>query len=202
MAVLNSERLYIHYQKLFLKLDHVKVAEKLHLTYDDDDYLYVPFFNRPFSVNRHTADVDSCLYKDCDFYSERLLILHHLYFHKSDAENSGCMVAFRDLRECSDFEPAYQKTILMPFASYFSGKTSLLRKRAIRIGGQLGTCGDVSFIVDAFPLISLQFIFWDGDEEFLATANILFDKNIAKFIHPESIPVLAGVGASILMGDS
>jgi len=198
MTVSNSERLYAHYQKLFLRLDHVRVAEKLGLACDDD-YLYVPFFNRPFSVNRHTADVASCLYKD-DFYRERLLILHHLYFHKVDAENSGCMVAFRDLCECSVFEPAYQKMVLVPFASYFSGKTQLLRERALCMGGQLGTCGDVSFTVNAFPLISLQFIFWDGDEEFPATANILFDRNIAWFIHPESVSVLAGVGVSILMG--
>jgi len=201
MTVSNSERLYAHYRELFLKLNHAQIAKKLHLTYDDN-HLYVPFFNRPFSVNRHTADVDSPLYKDHNFYCEKLLILHHLYFSKADAENSGHMVAFRDLRECSDFEPAYQKTTLLPFASYFSGKTQLLKERATHIGGQLDTCGDVSFTVDAFPRISLQFIFWDGDEEFSANANILFDKHIAQFIHPESVSVLANVGVSILMSNS
>jgi len=29
----------------------------------------------------------------------------------------------------------------------------------------------------------------------------LFDKNIAQFIHPESIPVLANAGAMLLMSD-
>jgi hypothetical protein len=139
------------------------------------------------------------LYKELGLFREKLLILHHLYFHKSDAKNSGDMVAFRDLRVCADFEPAYRKMTLEPFAAYFDRKTLLLSERVFDIGGQINLCGDVSFTVKAFPLISLQFIFWDGDEEFPANANILFDKNIAEFIHPESIPVLADVGAKILM---
>jgi hypothetical protein len=109
------------------------------------------------------------------------------------------MVTFRNLRECSNFELAYQKTTLTPFATYFNGKTELLKQQATKIGAQLNSYGDVSFIINAFPLIPLQFIFWDGTEEFPASANILFDKNIAQFIHPESIPVLANAGVNILM---
>jgi hypothetical protein len=111
------------------------------------------------------------------------------------------MVTFRDIRECADFEPAYQKTTITPFATYFNKKTDLLKKRANDIGGQINSYGDVSFTVDVFPLIPLQFIFWDGDEEFPANANILFDKNIAQFIHPESISVLANAGTKLLMND-
>ena len=200
MTVSNSERLYTHYQKLFLKLDHIKTAEKLHLQYDENQ-IYIPFFNRLFTINRHNADVTSSLYKT-DYYREKLLILHHLYFHKPDAENSGNMVTFRDIRECADFEPAYQKMTITPFATYFNRKTTLLKKRCNDIGGQINSYGDVSFTVNAFPRIPLQFIFWDGDEEFPANANILFDKNIAQFIHPESISVLANVGTKLLIDNN
>lgn len=201
MTTSNYERLYTHYQNLFLKLDHPQIAKKLHLKYDENQ-IHIPFFNRHFTINRCTADIICPLYKNCDHYHEKLLILHHLYFHKSDAKNSGSMVAFRDIRECADFEPAYQKTTITPFAAYFNRKTGFLKKRANDIGGQINSYGDVGFTVNAFPLISLQFIFWDGDEEFPANANILFDKNIAQFIHPESIPVLADVGTKLLMDDN
>ncbi|MDR2203320.1 MAG: DUF3786 domain-containing protein [Nitrososphaerota archaeon] len=195
MAVSNVERLCVYYQNLFLTLDHVKVAEKLRLKFDEN-FVYIPFFNISFSVNRHTADVAGPV-KNHVFY---LLILHHLYFHKADAENSGNMVAFSNLCECSNFEPAYRKMTLVPFASYFDRKIDLLKERVLKIGGQLSLFGgDVSFAVNAFPCIPLQFIFWDGDEEFPANANILFDKNIAQFIHPESISVLANAGVNLLM---
>jgi hypothetical protein len=96
------------------------------------------------------------------------------------------MVTFRNIRECANFEPAYQKTTITPFATYFNRKTELLKKRAIKIGGQITSYGNVSFTLNAFPLIPLQFIFWDGDEDFPANANILFDQNIAQFIHPKA----------------
>jgi hypothetical protein len=200
MAISNSERLYTHYQKLFLTLDHIKTATKLQLKYDKNQ-IYIPFYNRPFTINRHTADVTSPLYENRPTYYEKLLILHHLYFHKIGAKNSGDMVSFRNIRECADFEPAYQKTTITPFATYFNKKTELLKKRATNIGGQINSYGNVSFTVNAFPLIPLQFIFWDGDEEFTANASILFDQNIAQFIHPESIPVLANAGTKLLMDE-
>jgi hypothetical protein len=202
MAVSNSERLCIHYQKLFLKLDHIKTAEKLHLEYDKN-HIHIPFFNSSFTINRHTADItSSSLCKSSECYLEKLLILHHLYFHKPDAENSGSMVPFRGIRECADFELAYQKTTIAPFTTYFNQKAELLKKRAIAIGGQISSYGDVSFTINAFPLIPLRFIFWNGDEELPANVNILFDKNIANFIHPESIPVLANFGTKLLMDNS
>ncbi|MCL2135220.1 MAG: DUF3786 domain-containing protein [Candidatus Bathyarchaeota archaeon] len=198
MAVSNVERLYVYYQKLFLELDHVRIAEKLCLKCDDD-YMYVPFFNNMFSINRRSAVINSLQCGNDLLYREKLLILHHMYFHKSDAENSGNMVAFRNLRECADFEPAYQKMTIVPFATYFNKKMELLIQRVHDINGQLNTYGDVSFTVNAFPRIPLQFIFWDGSDEFPANATILFDKNVAQFIHPESIPVLANAGVNILM---
>jgi hypothetical protein len=201
LTVSNSERLYAHYQELFLKSNHVKTAEKLHLIYDKE-YVYIPFFNREFTINRYTADITGSVYKKCDCYIEKLLILHHLHFHKTCAKNSGVMVPFRGIRECADFEPAYQKTTVTPFITYFNRKTSLLKKRAYNIGGQITSYGDISFTVNAFPLVPIQFIFWNGDEELPASANILFDKNIAQFIHPESIPVLANVGTSLLMDNN
>jgi hypothetical protein len=202
MAVSNSEGLYTHYQKLFLKSDHIKTAEKLHLKYDKTQ-IHIPLFNHPFTINRHTANITSPLsYKNNECYIEKLLILHHLYFHKPDAKNSQNMVPFRNIRECADFEIAYQKTTITPFTTYFNKKPQLLKKQAIAIGGQINSHGDVSFTINAFPLIPLQFIFWDSDEELPANTNILFDKNIAQFIHPESIPVLANFGTKLLMGNS
>ena len=71
--------------------------------------------------------------------------------------------------------------------------------RERRIKGKQERFGDVSFTLQAFPKISLTYIFWDGDEEFPASANILFDDQIANWTHPESVPVLAETGTRKLI---
>ena len=50
--------------------------------------------------------------------------------------------------------------------------------------------GDAGFLVPAFEKVPLQVIFWDGDEEFPASVNLLFDRNIIRFIHPEDVVLL------------
>ena len=40
----------------------------------------------------------------------------------------------------------------------------------------------------------MQFLFWDGDDEFPAQANILYDASATDFIHVESTVTLASEG--------
>ena len=40
----------------------------------------------------------------------------------------------------------------------------------------------------------MRFLFWEGDEEFPAQANLLFDRSATDYIHGESIVTLAAAG--------
>ena len=51
-------------------------------------------------------------------------------------------------------------------------------------------------------LIPVRFLFWDGDEEFPPSANILFQDTIAQWTHPESVPTLAQIGTERLIQQS
>jgi len=184
-----------------LEMDQEKAAKKLLLDYDSES-IKVPFFKRLIALNRSSAEMSSSGYAGEVPLTHKLLALHHIYYHLEDAANSGQMVAFREVRECAVFDGAYRRNTLLPFAAAFEGKAGLLRERAAQLGGAFLSYGDVSFELSAFPLIKLQYIFWDGDEEFPANASVLFDQNIAQFIHAESIPVLADAGARLLMEGS
>jgi hypothetical protein len=49
------------------------------------------------------------------------------------------------------------------------------------------------------PAVPLQLILWEGDDEFPAEANILFDKTIGRILSPEDIAWLAGMVVYRLM---
>ena len=67
------------------------------------------------------------------------------------------------------------------------------------MGGTKEKYGDVSVRIQAFPKINLTYIFWDGDEEFPAKANVLFDKNIVEFVHEETVVLIAADGLKRLV---
>lgn len=46
----------------------------------------------------------------------------------------------------------------------------------------------------AFECIPMRLYFWDGDEDFEAQANLLFDESAVDFIHVESVVTIASVG--------
>ena len=48
------------------------------------------------------------------------------------------------------------------------------------------------------PGLKLDVLFWDGDDEFPAQANMLFDSNITDFMHEENVVGVASDAATFL----
>ena len=46
--------------------------------------------------------------------------------------------------------------------------------------------------------MKLDVLFWDGDDEFPAQANMLFDSNITDFMHEENVVGVASDAAAFL----
>ena len=64
------------------------------------------------------------------------------------------------------------------------------------LGGQAGLnlgmeLAESGFLLPAFDCIPVKLLFWDGDDEFPAQANVLFDRSATDFIHIESIVTIA-----------
>ncbi|MDO5425859.1 MAG: DUF3786 domain-containing protein [Eubacteriales bacterium] len=111
---------------------------------------------------------------------------------------SGKWVPLREVKRAYPFAPAFQNGTLTPFAQFFDGKAELLRKAGERLGFRPISDSDVGFEAMAFPCLPIRFLFWDGDEEFPAQTNILFDANITEFVHEETVVMLGSDGVSRL----
>ena len=53
---------------------------------------------------------------------------------------------------------------------------------------------DAGYELKAFECIPVRFLFWDGDDEFPAQGNVLFDASATDFIHGESVVTIAAIG--------
>ena len=108
-------------------------------------------------------------------------------------------VTFPQLRNTSVFDAAFRNGILRPLASTFAGRAGDLRRALEGLDrAPISTSADVGYQVAAFDCIPVRFLFWDGDEEFPAQANLLFDESATDFIHGESVVTIASYGLSRL----
>ena len=82
---------------------------------------------------------------------------------------------------------------------YFAGKTELFAQAARALGGTPVPYGDAGFRIYPLPQIGLTYIFYDADEEFEASCNILFESTVTWWIHPESVPTIASAATEKLI---
>ena len=104
---------------------------------------------------------------------------------------SGKLVPFREVKRVYPFEAAYKRTILRRFSETFSGHVKELSKACESLGGKRLPQGDAGYVLPVFPFLHIAVLFWDGDEEFEAQGNMLFDSNITDFFHEENVVCVA-----------
>ena len=192
----------------FLELDQEKLCRRLPELKQEGEYLTLFHFGQKYGVHRQTGQIfalsDWLMRGGADDKASealeevsvnvRLDIYNLFWYSKETAYFQNRWVPFRELKNAGPFAPAFEKNILKPLAATFEGKPDKLREAAQALGGEMLSQADVGFILPCFVCIPMQFLFWDGDDEFPAQANILFDYSATDYIHVESTVTLATEG--------
>ena len=151
-------------------------------------------FGEKFAVDAATGAIRSLESEEPVSATVRLNIYTLFGYASPLARFQDDWVPFQQLRDTSVFQTAFQNGIVTPFVATFTGHTHQLRRALEAMGGREVPWGDVGYQVEAFACIPVRFLFWEGDEEFPAQANLLFDRSATDYIHGESIVTLAAAG--------
>jgi hypothetical protein len=81
----------------------------------------------------------------------------------------------------------------------FGRSAKWFKEIGIKLGGELSGVGDASFILKAFPYIPMQYVLWEGDEEFPSTVQLLFDASVDHYLSLEDIVVLGQMATGRLI---
>lgn len=190
--VSNYDRLNENWRKLFLQMDHEELARRFRLK-TDDGALYITFYGRQYRLDRRSGAVTEAENPDAPVsFDESMSILNMLYYSRPGASVSGRFVPFRDVKGASPFAPAFEKSVASGLAAPFEGRLDALKRACEALGGEKIPQGDAGYILRAFDFMPVMLVFWDGDDEFGAQANLLFDARITDFTHEESVCCIAG----------
>jgi hypothetical protein len=87
----------------------------------------------------------------------------------------------------------YSKTIpntLNPLVKFFSEKPDKLVLAAQNLGGKEIPIGDKAVELKPFPKFPIAFVIYNADEEFPASANVLYDKSVKDVLSAEEVKLL------------
>ncbi|MBS6397132.1 MAG: DUF3786 domain-containing protein [Clostridiales bacterium] len=179
------------WQERFLSLDLQKLLQKLPGLQDQGEMLTIDLFHRTYGIRKATGEILSLDSQTPISLFTKLNIYTLIWYCREQPSFADDWVPFRDLKNASPYGPAYQRTVINTFTRTFSGHTEALIFACEKLGGQRLDHGDVGYQLPTFLCIPMRIFFWDGDEEFPAQANFLFDRNCVDYIHVESIVTIA-----------
>jgi hypothetical protein len=167
---------------------------------EDGGRITVHFFLQPYQI----------LFPRLEFYSPskkvvslvtRILLLHYL-IRADGSPLAGKWVAYKDIPGGMLYAGVFARRVTEPLQRKFGKSAKLFKETGIQSGAELVEVGDASFILYAFPHVPLQYVLWEGDEEFPPSVQLLFDASVEHYLTLEDIVVLGQVTTGRLINRS
>ena len=122
---------------------------------------------------------------------QQMLLLY--YFGTADATpQTGKWISFADLPGGRFYNQAFQGYSGKELARAFQDDRAAFERAAQALDGVRHALGDAAFAFQALPRVSLLAVFWQGDEEFPSTCQVLFDAAASHYLPTDAYAILGG----------
>ena len=131
----------------------------------------------------------------------RILLLH--YLARADGTHvTGKWVGYKDIPGGLLYASVFERRVTNPLAKKFGNSKKVFAQAGLKMGGRPVEIGDTSFILQAFPFVPLQYVLWEGDDEFPPKVQLLFDSSVDHYLSLEDVVVLGQLATGRLIHQS
>ncbi len=129
-----------------------------------------------------------------------LKLLAVIYLGKTDGTRpGGRWVAYRELPGGRFYEPVVKRSIEGPIAESFGRDLDAFDAAARSLGGAPEEMADRAYSFLLFPRVRVCLALWGADEEFDASASVLFDSGCSHHLNPFELRMGAEAIASRIL---
>ncbi|TYO97750.1 DUF3786 domain-containing protein [Desulfallas thermosapovorans] len=139
----------------------------------NQESIIVKYFARNFTVSLSNGEVTAENQQPVS-PKDATLILQYLT-QCNGLPPRGTWISFLELPQGIHHYVPFLKDACQPISNILSDDPNLFMQRAASLGGRPIKMGDAAALIPAFPKLPLAVAIWQGDDEFPAKANILFD---------------------------
>jgi hypothetical protein len=155
------------------------------------------FFSEPYQIQLPQMEITSSSKKTISLVT-RILLLHYLL--RADGTSlTGRWVGYKDIPGGLLYAPVFARRVTDPLVRRFGNSAKSFREIGAALGGTVGETGDASFLIQVFPRLPMQYVLWEGDEEFSPSVQVLFDASVDHYLSLEDIVVLGQVATGRLI---
>lgn len=121
---------------------------------------------------------------------DQILILHYLLCD-FPVDPIGELITFRDFTGGQFYWQPFLSRSINPLVSKIGNDIELLKKNLAKFDFEPIQVGDFGARIHAFGKIYIDLVYRSGDDEFPATADVLFDSSLKRVFVAEDVAVLA-----------
>ena len=175
---------------LFLQFEQEKMIRRFGLNHDER-YLFLSFVGRSYRIHRETGAIswsqDAFQTEEPAGYNEAMTIYDVLCHAKEGCRLAHQWVNVGSISAIQGGALAKGGGFFQNAGEEFAGKGTALARACEVLGGRKRERGDVAYELDLFPFLSISLCFWEADEEFSPSLQILVDKNTLDYMHYETL---------------
>lgn len=192
MAFINLNPAHDKAKEEFSQFDATRMEKNSGLKfYPDRGVFEVSFLGRDYLVHYPEGGVEAADGGNVPL-ENKICILHYLT-HASDAGLEGKQISFRELPSGFIYVTPFTNRCIKPLVSIFGKAPEKLIPAAEMLGGRREEMGDFAVTIPVFPKVPITFVLWEGDDEFPASGNVLFDASAPAQLETEDYALLPGL---------
>lgn len=189
---------YHHYLAEYQKMDPRDISRHLEVPFDENTGLFqVKFMEKNYTVSHpdleiHCLDEEDSQAVLCSDIHAKILLLR--YFTEGDhMRATGNLLSYRDLPWGEVYYRQFYGRCIMRLARMFGNRLEEFKTVMEGLKGIPKEYGDMAYEFQFLEDLRLCFVLWTGDEEFPASAQILFSDNFPVAYAAEDVAYIGDV---------
>lgn len=191
------------YKSRFAEADPTFLSSVSGVPYDEETGLFdVTLMSKKYTIHHPDFEV-ACLSKDTTYaplltdIETKILLLRYLLEGRK-AEFKGGFYAYADMPWGNHYNQVFQGRCVKRLAFSFGFQLEKFCRVMESIGGKKISAGDAGYEFAFLDDLRLQFMIWEGDEEFPPSAQILFSDNFSSAFTGEDMAAVGDISIGTL----
>ena len=196
---------YEHYMEIYRGLNPEDISSRANIPYNAESRTFtLRLMGVTYQVSWPDYEVRHLDREDLQYYplegaaNARILVLRYLT-EGAAAPATGKFLTYREVPWGEVYFKQFQGRCLFRLAYGFGNKLQKFREIMEKLGARKLPHGDAGYEFEFLNGLYLQFLLWEGDEEFPPSAQILFSDNFpVAFVMGEDMAVVGDVSIGAL----
>lgn len=184
---------YEYNKSQFKNFDPLEMSKNTGCPYNEEKQEFtVTVMNNKYIVQYPSGIILNNDYTEVEKYPIKTLILRYLINAKG-IEPSHKTITYREVSGGNVYYNNFYGRCILRFQKTFGKNLEGFKKAAENCNGIKVNGGDLAYKIEFIDNVYITLILWQGDEEFEATSQILFDGNVMFYFTAEDLAFVGDI---------